>query len=413
MSSTTFSAVLPNLSKLREAALSRAPVSLGPRRTASPHEYYRYPARFSPEVAAAVIAAFSSPGDVVADFFLGGGTTLVEARLAGRIGVGSDLNSLATFVSRVKTLLFSGADLAAVGEWAERAVSDASEQLAWPPDEQAAGYFRNFSDPAFAEHRRVLLAAIAALGETPSLKARALARCTLLRTAQWGLDMRSEVPTADELREVLVTNAMSMADAARTATENYRRADKEVASGGLPRTLILNQGLPGVAGHSALSRHPAPQLVLTSPPYPGVYVTYHRWKLRGRLETPLPYFIAGQQDGHGLAYYTMAARSDRSQGTYFHRLEAAFSDVARLCNRHTWLVQVVGFNDVEGQLQRYLHTMNRAGFSEVIFEQLATEKDGRLWRDVPGRRWWARAGERSTVAQHTAREVVLIHRLTA
>ena len=55
--------------------------------------------------------------------------------------------------------------------------------------------------------------------------------------------------------------------------------------------------------------------------------------------------------------------------------------------------------------------MSRAGFEEVTFSQLATADDGRLWRDVPGRRWWARAGDRAEVVQHTAREVVLVHRL--
>lgn len=396
---------------LREAALSRTPVSIGPRRTASPHEYYRYPARFSPELAAAAIAAFSEPGDLVADYFLGGGTTLVEARLAGRTGFGSDLNSLSTFVSTVKTRLYSNAEMETVGAWAERAADDPSGHVSWPADEQAVTYFRNFSDPALAEQRRVLLAALAALSDVPSGKAREFARCVLLRTAQWGMDMRNQVPTPDELCAAIVENATSMAEAAQVATRNYRKADREAPTDGLPRSLVLHQGLPGVAGHSALARHPAPQLILTSPPYPGVYVNYHRWKLRGRLETPLPYFIAGQSDGHGLAHYTMAARSDRTQKTYFRQLEAAYTDVAKLCSKGTWLVQVVGFNDVEDQLQRYLSTMNRAGFSEVIFGQLATADDGRLWRDVPGRRWWASAGDRSGVVQHTAREVVLIHKL--
>src|SRR5215210_602980 len=109
------------LSDVRTAALSRAPISLGSRRTASPHEFYRYPARFSPELAAAVIAAFSHPGDVVADYFVGGGTTLVEARRAGRLAVGSDINSLSVFVSQVKTSLYRPQDLTAVLEWSQRA----------------------------------------------------------------------------------------------------------------------------------------------------------------------------------------------------------------------------------------------------------------------------------------------------
>jgi hypothetical protein len=401
-----------NLVRLRDAALSRAPVSLGPRRTASPHEYYRYPARFSPDLAATAIEAFSEPGDVVADYFLGGGTTVVEARFAGRLGVGSDINSLSTFVSKVKTRLYSGSDLAAVGAWAEAATADPRGHLDWPADEQSLSYFRNFSEPALAEQRRVVLAALGAICDVHSAYAKDFARCVLLRTAQWGLDMRSQVPSADELRAALGDNARAMVQAARVATTKYRAADEQTYTDGLPRSLVLHQGVPGMAVRSAIARHPSPRLVLTSPPYPGVYVNYHRWKLRGRLETPLPYFIAGQNDGHGLAHYTMSARSERTQRMYFARLEEAYTDIAKMCGPDTWLVQVVGFSDVDDQLTRYLSTMHQAGFSEITFAQLATDKDGRLWRDVPGRRWWARAGDRSEVVQHTAREVVLIHKLS-
>ncbi|HEX3900269.1 MAG TPA: DNA methyltransferase [Mycobacteriales bacterium] len=400
-----------DLHVLRDAALSRTPVSIGPRRTASPHEYYRYPARFAPEFARAAIIAFSNPGDVVSDPFVGGGTTLVEARVAGRLSYGADLNALATFVSRVKTRLYSADDLAAVTSWAAQSASNPGSHLSWPADEQAVPYFRNFSDPALAAQRQVLFAGLAGLASMPTGKATDFARCVLLRTAQWGMDMRGEIPSAGELAQALVENAATTCQAAREATRRYRSADQRVSAVGLPRCLVLDQGLPGVARHSALARHPAPRLVLTSPPYPGVYVNYHRWKVRGRLETPLPYFIAGQSDGHGIGHYTMAARSDRTQASYFARLEAAFRDVAALCDAQTWVVQMVGFNDVDNQLHRYLATMHRAGFSEVTFGHLATDADGRLWRDVPGRRWWARAGGRSEIVQHTAREVVLIHRL--
>lgn len=398
------------LTKLRDAALSRTPVSLGPRRTATPHEFYRYPARFSPEVATSTIRAFSEPGDLVADYFVGGGTTLVEARLAGRVGVGSDINALSVFVSRVKTRLYAQRDLDEVVAWADR-IQGINAPVAWLPDAQSLTYFRNFDGDHLSDQRRVIFAALQALKLVSSRRAKDLARCVLLRTAQWGLDMRRQVPTGDELHATILDNAAAMIAVARRATTLYRAADHMAGSNGLPRSLVLHQGLPGVAVHAALARHPSPRLVLTSPPYPGVYVNYHRWKLRGRLEMPLPYYIAGERDGHGLAHYTMAARSDRTQGKYFRMLESAFSDVAKLCGPDTWLAQVVGFNDVEDQLPRYLSTMNRAGFREVTFGQLATAEDGRLWRNVPGRRWWARAGARSAVVQHTAREVVLFHRL--
>lgn len=400
------------LEAIRDAALSRSPVSLGPRRTASPHEYYRYPARFAPELASAVIGAFTNPGDLVGDYFLGGGTTLVEARLAGRIGIGSDINSLSTFVSKVKTRLYSGAELADVTTWAaEVASADSTSFAAWPADDQAMSYFRNFSDENYAEQRVVLFHALSRLRDISSARSQDFARCVLLRTAQWGMDMRSEVPSSAELKAALIEDARTMVAAAVDATRMYRTADQIASASGLPRSLVLSSGVPGVSDLPALARHPEPKLVLTSPPYPGVYVNYHRWKLRGRLETPLPYFIAGQSDGHGLSHYTMAARSDKTQNTYFERLSAAFGDITKMAGRETVVVQVVGFNDLLDQLPRYLDVMKRAGLAEVKFDALGTDEDGRLWRDVPGRRWWARAGDRADVVQHTAREVVLFHKI--
>jgi hypothetical protein len=399
------------LTDVRIAALSRTPISIGPRRTVSPHEFYRYPARFSPELAASVIKAFSRPGDLVADYFVGGGTTLVEARRAGRLAVGSDINSLSVFVSQVKTSLYRRQDLTEVLDWSQQADDWTVRPADLALDSEGVGVFRNVTSEALLPQRDLLLAGVAELLALGSPKARALARCVLLRTAQWALDMRREVPTAEQLRSSLIENAEAMVETARLATREYRIADADSAGPGLARCLVLHQGLPGVAAHPRLRKHPAPRLVLTSPPYPGVYVNYHRWKVRGRQETPFPYFLAGQSDGNGLAYYTMAARSDPSQRTYFTRLERAFRDVARLCDAATHVVQVVGFNDVEDQLDRYLETMHRAGFAEVKFDALATADDGRLWRDVPGRRWWARAGDRSSVVTHTAHEVVLIHRL--
>jgi len=45
--------------------------------TGAPHDFYRYPARFSPVFAREAIKTFTQPGDFVLDPFCGGGTTLV------------------------------------------------------------------------------------------------------------------------------------------------------------------------------------------------------------------------------------------------------------------------------------------------------------------------------------------------
>src|SRR5438105_2739753 len=106
------------LAGIRSATVDRSYVSMGSRRTSSVHEFYRYPARFSPSFARAVIDAFSDRGQLVLDPFVGGGTTVVEARLAGRVAIGSDLNTLAAFVSRTKAVVQSDVGLQNLRKWA-------------------------------------------------------------------------------------------------------------------------------------------------------------------------------------------------------------------------------------------------------------------------------------------------------
>jgi hypothetical protein len=100
-------------SSFMEAVNSRDPV------TGFTHSFYRYPARFSPLFARAAIKTFTKPGDLVLDGFMGGGTSIVEARVLGRLAIGTDINDLSVFVSKVKTKVFSKTELAEILLWAE------------------------------------------------------------------------------------------------------------------------------------------------------------------------------------------------------------------------------------------------------------------------------------------------------
>src|SRR5579863_4167637 len=88
------------------------------------HNFYRYPARFSPRFAAAAIQCLSTPSDLILDPYMGGGTAVVEAVVAGRPVVGNDLNSLAAFVTRVKITTLASREIAALDEWARDAVPE-------------------------------------------------------------------------------------------------------------------------------------------------------------------------------------------------------------------------------------------------------------------------------------------------
>lgn len=67
------------------------------------HGYHRYPAKFLPNVVKKLIENHVNREGVVADLFAGCGTTLVEAKVHGIQSVGTDINPIATLITRVKT----------------------------------------------------------------------------------------------------------------------------------------------------------------------------------------------------------------------------------------------------------------------------------------------------------------------
>ena len=67
------------------------------------HGFHAYPARMHPTLARRCVELLAPAGATVLDPFCGSGTVLVEARLAGRIAGGIDLNPLAVLLSRLKT----------------------------------------------------------------------------------------------------------------------------------------------------------------------------------------------------------------------------------------------------------------------------------------------------------------------
>ncbi|MBL8090370.1 MAG: site-specific DNA-methyltransferase [Anaerolineales bacterium] len=67
------------------------------------HGYYTYPAKFIPQLAARLIREYSHEGDIVVDPFMGSGTTIVEALVNKRVGIGVDINNIAYLIAKVKT----------------------------------------------------------------------------------------------------------------------------------------------------------------------------------------------------------------------------------------------------------------------------------------------------------------------
>jgi hypothetical protein len=146
--------------------------------------------------------------------------------------------------------------------------------------------------------------------------------------------------------------------------------------------------------------------MVTSPPYPSVHILYHRWQILGRHESALPFWIAGVTDSILSSEYTMFARRDEHAARYFEELETTMTSAREVMEMGSFAVHVVGFRDPLSQLPKYIAAMKRSGFVEKKYKVLATGSDGRLWRDVPSRRWYAE----QQAHQGSSREVVLVFR---
>lgn len=368
----------------------------GRRVQGSTHKFYRYPARFSPHFVRTAIAKLTDPGDLVFDPFVGGGTTLVEAMRLGRAGVGSDINELAIFISQVKTTLLSDSSEQQLRLWTAGVAKYVSMHAPADADGKwrESGYFKHMEANGVWRYRKAIQQVLNAIAWLSDDASREFARCALLRTAQAALDGKRSPPPISTFRTRLVGYLLEMLDdmaSLRIETANVQRQPCRV----------LKQSADQSHTSGAFDEQ-KPRLVLTSPPYPGVHVLYHRWQIGGRRETAAPYWIANRLDGDGERYYTLGHRKEKGLATYFRNLEASFRSIAKVCSPETIIVQVVAFADPEWQLSRYLEALTNAGLEEV-----GQGEQERLWRDVPNRRWHAL----SQAKHSSAREVVLFHRL--
>ncbi len=391
---------------LRLSDLSQSTLIAGARDTEPvsglTHGFYKYPARFSPAFARVAIETFTKRGDMVLDNHAGGGTTLVEALAAGRHAIGIDISTLAEFVATVKTTVFSQAELDRLEAWAKRVprAIDIHKSSIYFSDYDALGYYKHLDHPSRWRLRKAIEQGLGSAIRLGDRRLESFGRCAVLRTAQWALDGRAKLPSVDDFRDFLETTATEMVEGAST----LRAAVK--ANGERPVVEIINRSAAGIEGDERLRARNAPRLVLTSPPYPGVHVLYHRFQVDGRKETALPFMIANKLDGAGSSYYTMGDRKYPELKTYFDNIRATMASIAALADTKTIVVQMLAFSDPKWQLPRYLETMKEAGLQEHFLPSLTDERDGRLWRSVPGRRWYSdQRGETPS-----SQEVVLIHK---
>ncbi len=292
----------------------------------APHGFYKYPARFAPTFAREAIKAFTNPGDTVLDPFCGGGTSLIEALALGRRVAAFDISTLAVFLTRAKTTPLSVHDRRKIREWAAviKNLDPDRDRPKLTPVHGEAYYQRNLPDAATDFFSTVLYWA-----NLLSTKRQQNFVClVLVGVGQWALDCKKETPSWQELLQHFCCQIEVVMDG------HHDYLTKAAAANKLPRCQlsrmrrIINRSSEesGEDGRIPASWLPA-KLVITSPPYPGVHVLYHRWQIHGRKETPAPFWLANSRNGDGEAHYCLGRRGESDLKTYFKRLGDAFSSV--------------------------------------------------------------------------------------
>jgi hypothetical protein len=244
--------------------------------------------------------------------------------------------------------------------------------------------------------KKVIAGALASLATLPTENCKSFIRCAVLRCGQWALDGRNRHTSLTDFRRQL------QAMVAEMMASVYLLGLRMRESSGIAHLLNVDAARINLHPIFAQSRERV-SLVVTSPPYPGVHVLYHRWQVDGRRETPAPYWIAGCNDGQGASFYNFGDRRRSAADNYFQKSLETLRAVRNVMVDGGLIVQMIAFNEPAAQLPRYLQNMRDSGFLEIASTDLNAN---RIWRDVPNRKWHATFRGKT----HSAREVVLIHR---
>jgi SAM-dependent methyltransferase len=240
------------------------------------HGFHSYPARLHPETAACLVERFAPAHGRVLDPFCGSGTVLVEARRLGRHALGVDANPLAVELAHLKARGSTPAERKAVHEAAARVVDHAGERKT-----RRAGPTRSYG----ADDRRTFDAHV--LLELDGLRDGVRAEAGRFeRRALWLVLSsiltklgRRAGDTSGRVLEKRIASGFAIRFFSRKVEDLLERLARfERLSGGAPPARVEL----GDARKLAHVEDGSIDLVVSSPPYPGVYDYFvqHAQRLR-------------------------------------------------------------------------------------------------------------------------------------
>lgn len=387
----------PNFwAELEKSASSSARVSSGQSQITSPHGLYGYPARFSPNFSSTAIALASEFRGRVLDPYLGSGTSVIESLRQGRSATGIDVSRISEFVVQRLIRSTSSSHLRLAMEVGTQLVEKLATGIAkgpyltgmWPEEH---GEDRDFTS-LWSILEEFVYQASREKGEVGKLL-----RLFALSAGQASIDGKR----SPEAPEVLLQRLREACQSIPRVIGFWNQSMLETwGTQTWPEQakFIRGRAEDVLAGGIRESGEPY-DMVVTSPPYPGVHVLYGKWQLRGRKETHLPALIVGDEP-RAEGFYTMGNRSSRDLD-YFAAAARTAAALKSSLKSDGLVIQMVGFKEPETQLAKYVDVYKKAGFQ--LHTQGAKGEIG-IWRSVPSRKWHAS----QVKSEEMSKEVVLV-----
>jgi hypothetical protein len=265
----------------------------------------------------------------VYDPFNGCGTTVLEASLAGRPGVGTDNNAVAVLAARAKTAIYSAADLAAADRFAKRIARGLSSFPERPDLVPTNRNFHYWFAPITIKRLATLKGLIIAEDEPLRTLLMAVFSSIVVRVSYQDSDTRY----ARKLREVS-DDETAVAFRSRLAGVLARISDGVAPGRGAVDIVRADaRSVPFIASESV-------SLIVTSPPYLNAY-DYHKYH-RQRL-----HWIGGDESvvfarDLEIGSHDEFTRNNATPDGYFRDMDACFSEWARVLRKGGRCLVIVG-----------------------------------------------------------------------
>ena len=351
------------------------------------HHLHAFAAKFPPQLPRVFIRGLSVPGDIVLDPMMGSGTTVVEALLEGRRGVGLDIDPLALRLCQAKTKPVQLGDLQKV---IQGVVSQASllakektieQRLTQRFDERTKTFVDYWFLPTTQRELMALVLAMESVADTSVRRFLELTFSSIIITKSGGVtqarDLAHSRPHLDN--EKVPKNAIE---------QFSLRLQKNLTSlMGLPLNGAASTPLAGDAMAMPFADNGI-DLIVTSPPYANAidYMRAHKFSLvwlgrsvkdlselrseyigservKGTLPAPLP----------GKPEHIVRHLAKRDEGKsrilhkYFTEMKSVFAEMHRVLRRESAAIVVVGPSVMRG-IDVQTHSCLAAIAAEIGFD---------------------------------------------